>query len=129
MNDTSKPVVTEFIPAQPVGEKHQKGFWRKTIRAISKLGQAGLQQLLTLYYAAQQPETPAWAKATVYGALGYFLLPIDSIPDFTPGVGFSDDLFVIGAAMTTIAAYVNDEVKLRAKHKTASSQSKLKKSN
>ena len=51
-----------------------------------------IQKALWLYYAAQRPQTPIWAKTTIYAALGYFILPVDIIPDLIPGAGYVDDL-------------------------------------
>jgi uncharacterized membrane protein YkvA (DUF1232 family) len=73
---------------------------------------------LWLHYAARRPDTPAWAKATVYSALAYFILPSDAIPDFIPG-GYTDDLAVIAAAVATIAGYIDQQVKDRAQHRLA----------
>jgi uncharacterized membrane protein YkvA (DUF1232 family) len=58
--------------------------------------------------------TPAWAKGVIYGALGYFLLPFDAIPDIAPVVGFTDDLGALAAAIATVAVYINDNVKSKA---------------
>jgi uncharacterized membrane protein YkvA (DUF1232 family) len=53
----------------------------------------------------------------VIGVLGYFLAPIDIIPDLTPIIGYTDDVGVLGFGLVTIAAYVNKEVKDKAKGK------------
>jgi uncharacterized membrane protein YkvA (DUF1232 family) len=55
-------------------------------------GREVIEKALWLYYAAQQPNTPLWAKTAIYGALGYFISPIDAIPDITPVIGYADDL-------------------------------------
>jgi uncharacterized membrane protein YkvA (DUF1232 family) len=65
--------------------------------------------VLSLYYASLSPETPAWAKAVIGGALAYFVLPIDAIPDLLPLVGFTDDLSALAAAAFTVAAHVKLE--------------------
>jgi len=70
---------------------------------------------LLLYYAAQQPATPRWAKSTIVGALGYLLSPIDSVPDLTPFLGFTDDLGVLMFALVTIACYITDDVRILAR--------------
>lgn len=114
------PITPQQIHAIPVGDFHDPGFWKKIKRVAAKLTRDGLEHALMLYYAAQQPETPKWAKATVYGALAYFVLPIDSIPDITPVVGYSDDLLILTAAVTTIAAHINDEVRRLARTRLVS---------
>lgn len=70
-----------------------------------------------MYYALQSTETPAWAKAVILGSLGYFIAPIDVIPDMVPVVGFADDLGVLVAALASVSLYVDDNVKQKAKNK------------
>ncbi|WP_374377791.1 YkvA family protein [Pseudomonas fluvialis] len=93
------------------------GFWNKVVKYAKAAGQEVIEKALWLYYAAQNPKTPTWAKATIYGALGYFILPVDAIPDVLPGVGYTDDLGVIAAAITAVSVYITDEVKQQASQK------------
>lgn len=93
------------------------GFWNKVVKYAKTAGQEVIEKALWLYYAAQNPQTPTWAKTTIYGALGYFILPIDAIPDMLPGVGYTDDLGVIAAAITAVSMYITDEVKQQAAQK------------
>ena len=78
------------------------------------LGRTLLTKVFELWYAFRAPDTPAWAKAVIVGALGYFISPVDAIPDFIPGAGYVDDAGVIASALAAIALYVTDEVKARA---------------
>ena len=89
-------------------------FWQKLMSFARNAGREVVQKSLWLYFAAQRPDTPKWAKATVYGALGYFILPADALPDVTPFAGFSDDLAVLAFAVVTLGAYINDAVKEQA---------------
>lgn len=93
------------------GEYSRERFWDKLRRYAVTAGREVVEKSLWLYYAAQRPETPAWAKAVIYGALGYFILPLDSIPDITPVVGYGDDLGALALAVAIVASYVNDDVK------------------
>ena len=80
--------------------------------------QAGLKVTYTallLFYAYQRSDTPAWAKRIVIGALGYFISPIDMLPDLTPIIGYTDDIGILSFGLVTIAAYVNDEVRGQAR--------------
>lgn len=90
-------------------------FWRKLGRYARKAGLGVVERALYLYYAAQRPETPAWAKTIIYGALAYFIMPIDVIPDFIPIVGYSDDLGALAAALGLVSLYINDDVKQRSR--------------
>ncbi|WOA30216.1 YkvA family protein [Alloalcanivorax xenomutans] len=85
------------------------GFWEKVKKYAKIAGESVLEPGLKLYYAAQDPDTPKWAKATVYGALGYFISPIDAIPDAVPMLGFSDDLGVLVAATAAVATHIKEE--------------------
>lgn len=70
-----------------------------------------------LYYAYQRKETPAWAKTTIVGALGYFISPLDAIADFIPVAGYTDDVGVLVAALGAVGAYIDSGVKQIAKKK------------
>lgn len=70
-----------------------------------------------LFYAYKRKDTPVWAKNIVLGVLGYFLSPIDWMPDLTPIIGFTDDIGVLSFGLVTIAAYVNEEVRKQAREK------------
>ncbi|UAW99875.1 DUF1232 domain-containing protein [Halopseudomonas nanhaiensis] len=93
-------------------------FWDKLHRYARKAGREVVERALCLYYAARRPETPTWAKTTIFGALAYFISPIDAIPDLLPFIGFSDDLTVMAAALALVSLYINDEVKRRARATT-----------
>ena len=82
-------------------------------------GRQVVEKALILYHTLQRPETPAAAKATIVGALAYFILPIDAVADFLPGIGFTDDLGVLAAALVTVSGYVTEEVKRTAARQAA----------
>ena len=81
-----------------------KGFWPKIRRTASKIPFAG--QALSVWFAARDPETPTAAKALMLGALAYFVMPIDAIPDLFAGIGFTDDAAVIAALIATLGANI-----------------------
>lgn len=96
-------------------EYSDPGFWEKVKRFARAAGEGVIEPALKLYYAAQDPGTPVWAKTVIYTALGYFISPVDAIPDATPIVGFADDLGVLVAAVATVAAHIKEEHVKRAK--------------
>lgn len=102
-----------------MSEQHysETGFWDKLKQYALTAGKELVEKALWLYYAAQDPSTPAWAKSVMYGALGYFILPLDAIPDLTPLIGYSDDLGVLAAALAAVSMYLTDEVKQQARQK------------
>ena len=89
-------------------------FWKKMAKTAAR-GAVG--PALKLYYAQGQAATPAWAKALIFSALGYFIWPADAIPDILPGIGYGDDIAVMTAALGTVAAYITPTVKDKAKQK------------
>ncbi len=90
-------------------EYSDDSFWDKVKKYAKIAGKNVLEPALKLYYALQDRDTPAWAKTVIIGALGYFISPIDAIPDITPVVGYSDDLGVLIAAVATVGAYIKKE--------------------
>ena len=95
----------------------EQRFWDKVRHSLKTAGIEVIRKCLLLYYAAQKPETPLWAKTAVYSALAYFILPIDAIPDVLPAAGYADDLLVLTAAIVSISLYVDEEVERQAEHK------------
>ncbi len=89
--------------------------WRKIKRYGKQIGTKTIYSALLMYYAFQRKETPAWAKHIILGALGYLIAPIDGIPDLTPIIGYTDDIGILSFGLVTIAAYVNEEVRGKAR--------------
>lgn len=102
----------ELQVATPEGYSDES-FWEKVKKFAKVAGKEVIEKSLWLYYAAQRPETPLWAKTVIYGALAYFICPVDAIPDVIPVVGFVDDLGALAAALATVTVYINDEVKTK----------------
>jgi uncharacterized membrane protein YkvA (DUF1232 family) len=67
-------------------------------------GQALLEKAVVAYYAVRDPKVPSRAKRLLAAALGYFICPLDALPDATPLLGFTDDLAVLSAALAAVAA-------------------------
>ena len=97
----------------------EAGFWQKLNTFARKAGHNLVEKSLQLYFAAESPDTPTWARGVVFGALAYFVSPIDAIPDVTPGIGFADDLCVLIGAVSAVAAHITPEVKDQADKKMA----------
>ena len=87
----------------------EAGFWKKIGKVFLRLGRAAVERMLAMYYCMRDSDTPYWAKAVIVGALGYFISPLDAIPDFLPGVGYTDDIGVLAVAMVTVEAYLKKE--------------------
>ena len=89
--------------------------WEKIKNYAKQAGLKTIYSCLLLFYAYRRKETPAWARHIILGTLGYFLAPIDAIPDLSPIIGYTDDLGVLSFGLVTIAAYINDEVRVKAR--------------
>jgi len=101
---------------------------RKSLRDEAKFGadfMARLQRvakripfaddLLAAWFCARDPATPRRVRLTLLAALGYFVLPIDAIPDIMPLIGFTDDAAVIAAAIAAVAGSITPEHRERAR--------------
>jgi uncharacterized membrane protein YkvA (DUF1232 family) len=110
----TKPITPEealdpsraLVPSvQKVNEMRvRRGFWPKVRRTAARIPFA--DQLLSVWFAARDPATPTTAKGIMLGALAYFVLPTDAIPDVFAGIGFTDDAAVIAALLATLGAHV-----------------------
>lgn len=82
-------------------------FWRKARRVAAHIPFA--EDLLAAYYCAFDRATPLQVKATLIGALAYFVLPLDSLPDFMPVLGFTDDAVVLATALKLVASHMQPQ--------------------
>lgn len=89
-------------------------FIEKVGNLAAQAGKKVVENVLILFYAAKHPGVPAKAKMLIPGPLLYFMSPFDAVPDLLPGVGYSDDIGVLIAAVGTVVAIIasqNSEVK------------------
>ena len=92
-------------------------FWHKLARAFKQAGVNVVYAALVLFYSLQDPRISKRDKALIIGALGYFILPFDLIPDFLPAVGFGDDLAALLLAFYKVRQCITPEVKDKAETK------------
>ncbi|MBW4514231.1 MAG: DUF1232 domain-containing protein [Timaviella obliquedivisa GSE-PSE-MK23-08B] len=97
------------------GEFSEQNFWQKIRDFATYAGREVVEKALVLFFTAQRPETPLWAKTVIYSALAYFILPTDAIPDFIPLSGYADDLGTLVMALGTVTMSITPEVKASAK--------------
>jgi uncharacterized membrane protein YkvA (DUF1232 family) len=98
------------------GAFHQR-FWRKTRGVAASIPFA--EDLLAAYYCAFDSVTPLQVKVTLLGAIAYFVLPIDAIPDVLPVLGFTDDAAVLATAVKLVTSHIRPEHRAVAKEKLA----------
>ncbi len=80
------------------------GFWGKLARVGAAIPFA--EDLLAAYYCAFDRDTPLHVKTALIGAIAYFVLPFDAIPDFLPVIGFTDDAAVLSGAIKLVAGHI-----------------------
>ena len=92
----------------------ESDFWEKIQIVARKAGIKISYAALLLYYVLRSPATPSSDRMKIIGALGYFILPVDLIPDYLPVIGFSDDLAALTWALYSVAKNITPEVKVQA---------------
>lgn len=90
-----------------------KDFWPKLKKSLSHIPFA--EDVVAAYYCAFDAATPLKAKGILLAAIAYFIMPLDVIPDFILGLGFTDDMAVLYAAMTAIRSHITQDHRDRAK--------------
>ncbi len=98
-------------------EALRRKFWRKLRGVIARIPFA--EDLLAAYYCAFDRAMPLHVKATLVGAIAYFVLPVDAIPDMLPVIGFTDDAAVLAAALRLVASHITIEHRSIAREKLA----------
>jgi uncharacterized membrane protein YkvA (DUF1232 family) len=91
----------------------RRDFWRTVKKAARQV--PFMNDVVASYYLALDRDVPMKARAIIFGALGYFVLPTDTIPDFILGLGFTDDIAVLTAAITAIRTHLTPAHRLAAK--------------
>ena len=112
----------EDVPFEEVHEVQKYGtyysdnrFWKKVERVAKKVGATVLLPVFTLYYMLQDDKVSLQHKAYIVGALGYFILPIDLIPDgILPVIGCTDDIAVMTLVLKLVKDSITPEIKARA---------------
>lgn len=88
------------------------GFWRKARKFAGRL--PFVKDAAAMYFAMTDTKTPLWAKSVIAGALGYFVAPVDAIPDVLVVVGYTDDAAIIAGTLALVGSIVTDEHRVEA---------------
>ena len=91
----------------------EAGFWDKLRRTLGRIPFA--EDAVAAYFCATDSATPFRVKAVLMGALAYFIVPTDMIPDFIAGLGFTDDAAVLAAAIRSVLPHVKPRHRARAR--------------
>ncbi len=90
-----------------------RDFWPKLKRSLARIPFA--EDVLAAFYCAFDPLTPLKVKGILLGALAYFIMPVDVIPDLLLGLGFTDDMAVLYTAISMIRSHMTQAHRDRAK--------------
>lgn len=85
----------------------RRDFWPKIKNAAGKIPFA--EDAVAAYYCTLDRQTPLRVRGMLLGALAYFVLPTDAIPDFLPALGFTDDAAVLLAVYQVVASHIRPE--------------------
>lgn len=91
--------------------------WEKIKKVAKKAGIKVVYATLVLYYMSRDPSIPSKEKLKIYGALGYFILPTDFIPDALMGLGFTDDLAALAWALYALSGHITPDIERQAEAK------------
>ena len=82
-----------------------------------KIGLNTTYYILLLYQMIVSNIVPIADKASIIAALGYFISPLDIIPDIILGTGFIDDVSVMLIALRQVIKNITPEIKQQAKER------------
>lgn len=99
------------------GHYSEESLADKIAKVAKKAGIKVIYAALLLYYVVKNPLTSNKDKTKIIGALGYFILPVDLIPDAVPVFGFADDLAALTWALYAVGKNITPEIKAQAKAK------------
>ena len=89
------------------------GFWHKARKTLGRI--PFTEDAVAAFHCATDGATPLPVRATLFGALAYFVLPFDVVPDFLLGLGYTDDAAVLLAAFTTCKTYITEDHRAKAR--------------
>ncbi|MDR3261166.1 MAG: DUF1232 domain-containing protein [Tannerella sp.] len=114
----------EHLPVRRIEDAESYGayydenrFWKKVKQVAKKWGETVLRPVLLLYYILRDGDVSIREKAYIIGALGYFILPMDFIPDMIAGLGYTDDIAVILLLLKHMKRSITPEIKARVEMK------------
>ncbi len=91
----------------------ERGFWTKVRRTLGRV--PFVEESVAAYFCAIDRDTPIQVKAILMGALAYFVVPVDMIPDFIAALGYTDDAAVFYAVLRTVAPHIKERHRDRAR--------------
>ncbi|MFN1598999.1 YkvA family protein [Vibrio harveyi] len=115
VNSASDDVLDQTMQAPD-----EKTFWRKMKNSVKKAGEEIAVMGIKSWLAMADSNTSVRHKAILGGALAYFVLPTDMVPDVLAGVGFTDDMAALTLAANSVGNVITDEHEEQAREKLSS---------
>ncbi len=91
--------------------------WKKLHRIARKVGKQLLSVVLSLYYVLVSGHVSVKHKTLILGALGYFILPIDLLPDVLAGIGYADDLTALLTVYNVVKSNITPAISMQVENK------------
>jgi len=91
----------------------EERLWDKVRRTLGRV--PFVEDAVAAYFCATDRATPLYVKAILMGALAYFIIPADVIPDLIVGLGYTDDASVLAAALAAVRNNLTPEHRARAR--------------
>ena len=110
--DTKSPIENLPVSYSPPDERR---FWRKVRRVVARVPFA--EDVLAAYFCAMDRDTPTYVRGVLLGAVAYFVLPADMIPDVLAPLGFTDDASVIAAAIAAVGSHLQPRHRRQARQR------------
>ena len=98
-------------------ETLKRRFWQKLRALAARLPFA--EDLVAAHYCAFDRQTPVHVKAALIGALAYFVMPADVVPDVLPVIGYTDDAAMLAGAIKLVASHITPDHREAARQKLA----------
>lgn len=112
----------EILFDDPSGDKAEgrtsrvkEKFWQTLAKAAGQIG--FIEELVAAYYCALDPATPSKVRLQLIGALAYFVMPVDTIPDFLAGFGFADDVALLSYVIGSLRSHIGETHRAAARKK------------
>lgn len=90
----------------------EESLWEKLSILPRSVVEQGLEKILLLREILLSGDAPLWARAAILTGLGYLIMPVDLIADFLPGVGYLDDLAMLGIIFQSTEILVTDQMRV-----------------
>jgi uncharacterized membrane protein YkvA (DUF1232 family) len=99
--------------AQAHEARIRQGFWQKARSTMGKV--PFTEEAVAAFHCATDSATPLRIRVILFGALAYFILPFDAIPDILLGLGYTDDAAIMIAAFTAARMHITEAHRAKAR--------------